>query len=84
MDLDKPTWIERHLLDIIAGAVTLIGAMGIAIIIMAVQTMDYNAKLAAEVKELRIQVNTHDARIKALAAENAWVREKVKITVSEK
>lgn len=79
MDLDKPTWIERHLLDIIAGTITLIGAMGIAIIIMAVQTMDYNARLAVDVKELRIQVNTHDARIKALAAENAWVREKVKI-----
>jgi len=48
------------------------------------QTLDFNARLICEVKEMRVQVNTHEARIKALAAENAWVREKLKITVSEK
>ena len=48
------------------------------------QALDCNARLICEVKEMRVQVNTHEQRIKALAAENAWVREKVKITVSEK
>lgn len=47
------------------------------------QVMDLNARLIAETRELRIQVNTHDARIKALAAEQSWVREKVKIGVWE-
>lgn len=84
MDIDKPTFLERHLLDIIAGACTLVGVMGIAIIIMAVRTMDFNARLAAEVKQMRVQLNTHEQRIKALAAENAWVREKVRITVGGK
>lgn len=48
------------------------------------QTMDLNARLICEVKEMRIMLNTHDVRIKELAAENAWVREKVRITVGEK
>ena len=48
------------------------------------QTLDLNARLICDVKEMQIQLNTHEARIKALAAENAWVREKVRITVSEK
>jgi len=56
----------------------------IALFWQLAQTMDLNARLICEVKEMRVQVNTHEQRIKALAAENAWVREKVKITVSEK
>lgn len=79
MDIENPTWIERHLLNIIAGACTLVGVMGIVIIIMAVQVMDLNARLIAETKQMRIELNTHEARIRALAAENAWVREKVRI-----
>ena len=51
----------------------------IALFWQLAQTMDLNARLICEVKEMRVQVNTHEQRIRALAAENAWVREKVRI-----
>ena len=65
---------------IIYGGGLLICLLIAALFIQLAQTMDYNARLAGEIKELRIQVNTHEARIKALAAEQAWVREKVRIS----
>ena len=77
MDLDKPTFLERHLLDIIAGAVTLIGAMGIAIIVMAVQTMDYNARLAAEVKQMRVQQIIDGKKIEVLELDLGYRQSKV-------
>ena len=71
------TWIERHLLDIIAGAVTLVGAMGIAIIVMAVQTMDYNARLAAEMKQMQIRQIINDGRIDVLELDFGYRQSKV-------
>lgn len=64
---------------IIYGGGILICLLIAALFIQMAQAMDYNARLVGEIKQLRIQVNTHEARIKGLAAENAWVREKVKI-----
>ena len=65
---------------IIYGGGILICLLIAALFIQMAQTMDYNARLVGEIRELRIQVNTHEARIKALAAEQSWVREKVKIS----
>ena len=48
------------------------------------QAMDYNARLVGEIRELRIRVNTHEARINGLAAEQAWVRESAKISAELK
>ena len=81
---DHEEWIEKHIMDLIAATAAIIAFMTIACFVMVVQVMEVNAVRGLEVKELRIIVNTHEARIKELAAENAWVREKVRITVSEK
>ena len=72
------------MVKIIYGGGILICLLIAALFIQMVQTMDLNARLIGEVKQLRIQVNTHEQRIKALAAEQAWVREKVKIGVDGK
>lgn len=81
---DHEEWIEKHIVDLIAAAAVIIAAMTIACFVMVVQVMEVNAVRGLENKELRIIVNTHEARIKELAAENAWVREKVKMTVDGK
>lgn len=81
---DHEEWIEKHIVDILAAAATIIAAMTIACFAMVVQVMEANAVRGLENRELRILVNTHEDRIKELAAENAWVREKVRITVGGK
>ena len=65
---------------IIYGGGLLICLLIAALFWQLAQTMDLNSRLIGEIKELRIQVNTHEARIKGLAAEQSWVREKVKIS----
>lgn len=65
---------------IIYGGGLLICLLIAALFIQMAQTMDYNARLVGEIRELRIQINTHEARINGLADEQAWVREKVRIS----
>ena len=76
-------WWQRNIVSIISAACVVIVAMVLASLVMAAQTMALNARMAAEIKALQIQQNTNADRIKALAAEQAWIREKVKITVSQ-
>jgi hypothetical protein len=45
------------------------------------QALDMNARLVGEMKQMQVQINTHEARINGLADEQAWVREKVRISV---
>ena len=67
-------------MKLIYGTGTIICLLIIALFWQLGQTMDYNARLVGEIRELRIRVNTHEARINGLADEQAWVREKVKVT----
>ena len=76
---DHGEWIEKHIEIVLVSACTIIVAWVIACFVMLAQVMDLNSRLFSEAKELRILVNTHEVKIKALAAENAWVREKVRI-----
>ena len=69
---------------IIYGGGLLICLLIAALFWQLVQTRDLNSRLICEIRELRIQANTHDARIKAMADEQAWVREKVRISVDWK
>ena len=80
MNLFSDNWICRNFIRMVVGVGVLDCLLIAALFWTLGQTMDLNARLLVETKELRVQVNTHEARIKALAAENAWVREKVKIS----
>ena len=69
---------------IIYGGGLLICLLIAALFIQMAQTMDYNARLVGEIRELRIRVNTHEARINGLADEQAWIRESVRISAELK
>ena len=71
-------------MKLIYGTGTVVCLLIIALFWQLGQTMDYNARLVGEIRELRIRVNTHEVRLKALADEQAWVRESVKISAELK
>ena len=83
LDTAWDLWWQRNIVSIISAACAIIVAMVLASLVMAAQTMALNAKITAEIKALQIQQNTNADRIKALADEQRWIREKVKITVTQ-
>ena len=83
LDTEWDLWWQRNIVSIISAACAIIVAMVLASLVMAAQTMALNAKITAEIKTLQIQQNTNADRIKALADEQRWIREKVKITVTQ-
>lgn len=84
MNLFSDNWICRNFVRITYTVGALICLLIAALFWALVQTMVVNAGLASEVRELRQYQLTDRAMIRALADENAWVREKVKITVEGK
>lgn len=81
LDTEWDLWWQRNIVSIISAACVVIAAMVLAALIMAGQTMALNARLSAEIKELMVQQNTNAARIQALADEQSWLRNSVKIQV---
>lgn len=79
MDERWDAWWIRNLAEIIAGACCVIVLVALAGFVMSVQTAAINARLASEVKDLKVQQLTDRAMIRALADEQAWVRNSVKI-----
>lgn len=77
-------FLYRHGMTVIMSTIIVIFLVTLAILRMAVQTMDLNARLIGEMKQMQVQINTHEARINGLADEQAWVRESVKISAELK
>ena len=73
--------IERNITNIIAASCTLIVAAVLASLVMMVNTREAQAQTAQEIRDLTIMQHTNAARIQALADEQGWVRESVKIQV---
>lgn len=84
MNLLSDRWICRNFIRIVGGVGVLISVLIAALFWTLGQTMVVNAGLASEVRELRRDQLTDRAMIRALADEQRWVREKVKISVEGK
>lgn len=80
MNLFSDRWICRNFIRIVGGVGVLICILIAALFWTLGQTMIVNAGLASEVRELRKDQLTDRAMIRALADEQRWVREKVKIS----
>ena len=65
LQIDKPTWLERNITNIIAGACTVIVASVLGTLIMAVNLSMTQAHTAQEIRDLTIQTRTNAARIEA-------------------
>ena len=79
LDFEWDLWWQRNIVSIILAACVVIVAMVLASLVMAAQTMALNARITAEIKALQVQQNTNAARIQALADEQSWIRNSVKI-----
>ena len=79
LQIDKPCWLERHIVNIIAGACVAIVAVVIGTLILSVQIVGQQARNAQEIRDIQIMQRTNAARIQALADEQGWVRSNVKI-----
>ena len=83
MNFLSDRWICRNYIRIVSTVGVLICLLIAALFWALVQTMVVNAGLASEVRELRRNQLTDRAMIRALADEQRWVREKVRISVEE-
>lgn len=81
LQIDKPSWLERNIVNIIAGACTVIVAAVLGTLITAVNLSMTQAQTAQEIRDIGIQTRTNAARINELAAEQSWIRNSVKIQV---
>ena len=81
MNLLSDRWICRNFIRIASTVGALICLLIAALFWALVQTMIVNAGLSSEIRELRRDQLTDRAMIRALADEQRWVREKVKIIV---
>ena len=77
-------WICRNFIRIASTVGVLICLLIAALFWSLAQTMVVNAGLTSEVRELRRDQLTDRAMIRALADEQRWIREKVRITVTDK
>lgn len=73
--------IERNIVNIIAASCTIIVAVVLGTLVLSVWTWEVQAQTAQEIRDLTIMQRTNAARIQALADEQAWVRNSVKIQV---
>ena len=84
MNLLSNRWICRNFIRIASTVGVLICLLIAALFWTLGQTMVVNAGLTSEVRELRRDQLTDRAMIRALADEQRWVREKVRITITDK
>ena len=84
MNLLSDRWICRNFIRIASTVGALICLLIAALFYMVVNAMVINANLTSEVRELRRDQLTDRAMIRALADEQRWIREKVRITVTDK
>ena len=84
MNLLSDRWICRNFIRMVVGVGVLDCLLIAALFYMVVNAMVINANLASEVRVLRQDQLTDRARIRTLADEQRWVREKVKITITDK
>ena len=79
LQINEPRWLERNIVNIIAGACTIIVAVVLGTLVLTVWTWETQAQTAQEIRDIGIQTRTNAARIQALADEQGWVRSSVKI-----
>ncbi len=84
MNLLSDRWICRNFIRMMVGVGVLICILIAALFWTLGQTMVVNASMASEIRELRRDQLTDRAMIRALADEQRWVREKVRISVEGK
>ena len=84
MNLLSDRWLCRNFIRMIVGVGVLDCLLIAALFYMVVNEMVINANLASEVRVLRQDQLTDRAMIRALADEQRWIREKVKISVEGK
>ena len=81
MNFLSDRWICQNFIRIASTVGVLICLLIAALFWALVQTMGVNAGLASEIRELRRDQFTDRAMIRALADEQRWIREKVRISV---
>ena len=84
MNLLSDRWICRNFIRMVVGVGVLDCLLIAALLWALVQTMIVNAGLVSEVRVLRQDQLTDRAMIRALADEQRWIREKVRITITDK
>ena len=84
MNFLSDRWVCRNFIRMLVGVGVLDCLLIAALSWALVQTMIVNASMASEVRELRRDQLTDRAMIRALADEQRWIREKVKISVEGK
>ena len=84
MNLLSDRWICRNFIRMVVGVGVLDCLLIAALFYMVVNAMVINANLASEVRVLRQDQLTDRAMIRTLADEQRWVREKVRITITDK